>query len=227
MYYGLTYNDIIQAFNGVIESDFETNSVSGAEIIIEEIEMAFEDSLKLLHPAALEILATGYIPPHIIENLCPDEEGVYSFDLIGNAICADIRIVRPQVNSELPWCDEPCKPKIENFPVFDDYEIIDGRVILGDTYEGETLIISYHIDPFSLEFGGMKRYLRNKVACTLGHQLFSAGDDTWKLVDHYCSDARHFEEAWIKKGYRPRELNLKWLENIYGYGIYSVRVRRV
>ena len=223
MFYGLDHDDIIQSFNSTQGSDWATNGISGAEIITNELELAFDESLQYLHPAIVAMIE-GWIAPHLFADVCPNEDGEYIITLLGEPECIQIRIL-DEFNGAL--CHNPCETFFNDFAIFEDYEVVGNEVILGESYDPDTtLIVSYHSD--DLNIPSLARYLRNKVCCTVGHQLFSAGSDVWALVDHYCSEASKFEDRYDKKGFIPPEFKkLKWLNYPFSVGFFSVRVNRV
>ena len=55
--FGCTVNDIVQAFNGAILSDFTTNGVSGSTIIANEMELAESLIVEKLSEKVLQLLS--------------------------------------------------------------------------------------------------------------------------------------------------------------------------
>lgn len=228
MDFGVTTTDILQLFNGALESDFETASLSGSEVIMREIELASEEALNYLDATVLDMLQNG-LYPHIVTVT----NGI--IELLTETGEIDLRIWNPYGgNCGINYSDEfntisrpKCNVDFSLLTEFTDY-IIDGNIItLGPDYDGEELVITYEIEDLPLPSVG--RYVRNKAACLLSHILYTAGNDTWALTDELCKQATAWETKYETKKFIPPELrNLNWINGSpFSMGIYSIKSRRV
>lgn len=240
-YFGITSNDIVRAFHGTIVSDFETDGESGAEIINRELELAYEEALELIDPTALGMINNG-IAPHVVST-CIDASGNRVIDLFGipEECSIDVRVWEDRQRdyyNDYPLQDrltgtlgcEPCGFRIEQYEAFTDWTIEGSQLVLGPSYEdNQKLIISYRLEnPEDFNLPSIGRYIRNRVACIIGHNLYTAGQDSWALVEQFCKEADKFESKYENKKLVPSELKrLKWMEYPFNTGWGTIKLRRV
>lgn len=241
-YFGITANDIVRAFHGTEITDFATDGETGQQIITRELELAFNESLDLLDVNVLNQLQNGF--NGYIVQACEDASGNFIIPLLGIPEECSLD-VREWEDRNLDWfhdsisqttqpgllgCNK-CKVDLKSYPQFTDWILDGSNLILGSSYEAnQKLIISYRLESGETpSIPSLGRFIRNKVACILGHNLYTASENTWSLVEQYCKEASKFEEKYsgIHK-YIPSELKrLKWLEYPYSTGWGTIVSRRV
>lgn len=223
MSFGVEINDIMGLFNGALLEDFATGDISGSEVILREIEFASEEAQNYLDATAISFLKNG-LEPHIIEPISGSEG--YFIELIGIPDRIEIRDGSNLERGSGFDCNNRCELNYEVFDIFVDYTIDGNTVLLGDDYDGQSLIISYSSP--DLKLPSVARYVRNKAACLLSHILYTAGSDTWALTDELCNQASNWEKKHEKNKLIPPELRgLRYLQGSpFNIGIFSVRVRR-
>lgn len=225
--FGVTINDILSLFNGAQISDWATGGLTGQSVIEREIELVEEEAMDLVDAAARQQFESG-IQPHYFDSICPDASGQNIITLLGDPECLEVRLLRRFGNNTF-GCDQVCNDlTISDFEEFTDYTLSGNQIILGASWDGTPIVVSYRSDEFQIP--SLARYVRNKVGCVLGRILYSTSGDEWKLVDYLCEDASKFEEKFsgIKK-FVPSELrNLKYVNGSpFSIGIFSIRTRRV
>lgn len=235
MYYGLTIENIVSAFNGATVSDFATNNQSGEEIILEEIKMAFDESKNLLEVNIANMIESE-VPAFIISTTCEDASGNFTYQLPG--IPGDSCIVLKDFSQTLIVdgtiyygnCSTRCGDvNISSFPDFQDYTISEsGLITFGPSYNGENILVT-GLRGEGLFIPEMKRYLRNSVACIVGRQLYSTSGDEWTLIsDGYCKSSHDFQKKYEHKKFAPSAIkSLRWLNSPFSFGIFSVKIRRI
>ena len=222
----LSYTDVIEAFNGAVESDFATNSKTGRQIIEREIQLAQQDLYSVVDPNVLNILKDG-LPYHLFTVNTGD-----TIELLGNPVDLDIRLYESGPNyikndSEVifGYNKAKCNFDYKDYTQFTDYTVVDNVVTIG-TVETDTIIaVSYKSLDFSIP--SLENKIKNKVCCMMGYQLFSAGDQTWALVDRYCELDKEFTASSSGKKFVPSELKLNYIESPFSYGMFGIKSRRV
>lgn len=222
--FGLTFNDIIEAFNGSVESDFATNSKCGQQIIENEIELKEGELISSLSKSAMSYL--NELPSH--EVTLQDFSGSpgFYFDFVPNqdrSIYAKIVSKCANLPSE---CVSNCVDGEAITVAYDSvalkwYATFDSATVSSD----QRIFVSYSVDQTALELPSLKSVLRDLVACSLGYQLFSAGNDSWGLVTHYCESAQKWMEK-LEGGWIPPEFNSLRLEEYVG-GFRAIRYNRL
>ena len=228
MKFGVEINDILGLFNGALESDFETASLSGDQVILREIQLASEDVLSYLDATVLDMLQNG-LYPHLVSVT----DG--TIELLTETGEIDLRVWNPYGgNCGINYSDQynslnpaRCNVDFNLLTEFTDYTIDGTTVTLGPSYTDQELVITYRVEDLPLP--SLSRYIRNKAACLLSHVLYTAGNDTWALTDELCKQATAWETKYETKKFIPPELrNLKWINGSpFSMGIYSIKSRRV
>jgi hypothetical protein len=230
--FGLTYEDIVNAFRGSIATDF-----GGQQIIENEIELAEAELIANMSPKALQMLQrVEYMEvPQISGNLYTSippilqDLYVYEVDRYNPALNNAVSNPLPGVCDEQNGCPN-IKRELDSSYLFTDYSISGSNITFGNSFDQDThtYYVSYTIDNSTLDLPSVKGILRDRVACILGMQLYSRGDDTWKLVDLYCTRADKMmdkiDEHWLPSEYRKN----KYLNNPFTIkgGIQTIRIGR-
>lgn len=188
--FGLTYQDILQAFSNSIESDFATADQCGQKIINDEIDLQEGELLSNLSEASLGYL--NELPVHEVTTVTLSGQSAFVFDFIPD-FDKDIRVqVVAKCNDSLILfeCFDGCLTGETISYWFDEttgkyYGILDTKIVNND----EKILISYSVDKSVLVLPSLKLLLRDMVACSLGSVLYSDGDSTWAAVTRYCAMA--------------------------------------
>lgn len=231
-YFGLKYQDVVNAFRGAVANDFGGQAIIEAEMELVEAEIVAQLSRKALsmmsnveYQELPQISGMSYtMNPPYLQDLYVYEVGRYN-PALNNT-----------VDNPLPGiCCNPVdcsniKKELDSTYLFTDYTVSDSTITFGNTFDQDTntYYISYTADVSALDFPSLKSILRDRVACTLGMQLYSRGDDTWSLVGRYCERGDKMLEA-IDEHWLPAEFRKnKYLNNPFTIkgGISSIRFSR-
>ena len=238
-YFGITFLDLVRAFHGTTVDDFESDGQTGQQIIERELELAADEVIDMMDNSVISLI-DGNIAPYIVST-CADPSGNSYIELLGIPDDCSIQVRLFQEfdrnsydvyqQDTLGSCKKFCgKLDIDDFEEFNDWTIDGNRLVLGSSYEdNQKILISYKLqDGVTPKIPSIGRYIRNKVACQIGHNLYSAGGDTWALVENFCKEAARFEDKYETKKLIPAELRkIKWLNTPFSIGIFSLPIRRV
>lgn len=207
MTFGVTVQDILEAYPGTIEADFAAGGKCGSIVIGKEIELQYGRLLASL-PAYLRgllrrlrgiVVSVGpdgrFEPP--IEPESPAKIEVFNIAGLGYSRC------------DIGLCEEPrwsALPTLE-YDTFIDPEDDETRIyqLVGNPPFPGQIALSYKISP-DAEILSLKEVLRSMVACSLGRRLYATLEEQeWNLVTHYCNTSQAFLES-IGKRWLPLEL---------------------
>ena len=230
-YFGLTTNDIVESFNGALVTDFASNSKSGAEIIANELELAEGELIGLLTP---KVIRKFYNTEGVMVNISGSGIIVLPTELPYDSSKADLEVYyqpKKNINSN---CNElfytnalVCGTNSCNNCGYPDMlkAELSGMQILNYSSNYEYYAV-YSVNSAFIEIRSLQDYIRNRVCCILGNNLYANADNVWKLVDTYCKRAEAFVEK-IDSHYVPGELKkMKWVNPLVTGSISSIRVNR-
>jgi hypothetical protein len=216
-YFGCEYTDIVNAFKGAVANDF-----GGQSIIEAEMELAEAELIGQMSPKALQMLQTveyQEVPqiasisgsmqytlnPALLQDLYVYEVDRYN-PALNNAISSPI----PGICSEQSGCSN-IKKQLDSSYLFTDYTVTGSTITFGSSFDQDThtYYVSYTADTSTLDLPSLKGMIRDRVACVLGMQLYSRQDDTWSLVDLYCTRADKWmamiDEHWLPSEYKKNK----------------------
>lgn len=229
MYYGLTYEDIVNSFSQCISGDFAVGSVDGQTII--EKEMEFQDQ-KLRATLSEEVL-------RLMDRVSGEVVMVTAANKFSPTLYADSTTLRGYI---VPKSYSPC-PGVsiedtttcwqslqEQISITAANITADGDNVytLVDTFDSKTskLVVYYDVDQTELVVNSLKSTLRDMVCYSLGSRLFPVGSsDVWSIVQYYGEEAKKWLEMYEKGAY-PAEFKKMSLVNKSIRGIGSLRLVR-
>lgn len=229
-WFGCTITDITNAFKGAVSADF-----GGDAVIQAEMDMAEAELLMVISPKVIQMFdQIEYMElPQV-----PGISGSYSYTAVP-PILQDLYVYQvprynPALNNSvtmslgLSCSTSNCsnfKKELDSSYLFNDYTLVGSTITFGASFNQDTntYYLSYAVDKNSLILNSLKGLIRDRVACVLGMQLYSKGDDTWSLVDLYCSRA----ERLLGEEIFPAEFKkFKWLNSPFKSGITSIKLGR-
>jgi len=220
-WFGLKYTDVVSAFKGAVADDFGGQLIIEAEMDLAEAEFISFMSQKALH--MLQVVEYQEVPqiasisgsmqyvafPPILQDLY-----IYVVDRYNPALNNTISTPFMGTCNQSNGCTN-VKKELDSSYLFTDYTLSGSTITFGPSFDQDrhTYYISYTIDTSTLDIPSIKGILRDRVACVMGMQLYSRGDDTWKLVDLYCSRSDKLmglvDQHWLPSEYKKN----KYLNN--------------
>lgn len=232
--FGVTTTDIVNAFKGSLESDF-----GGTAVILSEMQMAESEISAKLSTKALQLMArvdymeipavsgNSFLAPFPVKN----DFHIWYLPRFNPAQTNTFLTVGMDLPcSSFGWnknCTSEVK-ELDSTVLFTDYTISGDTVTFGSSFDQSQYVYyaSWNIDQGRLALPSLGILLRNRVACVLGHQLYSRGEDSWKLVDIYCSRGDAGLEA-IDSYFIPSEFKAyKYLNPIVKTGLSTIKTLR-
>ena len=211
--YGLTWQNMVEAFNGAIENDFKAGDLCGSKVITNEIEMKEGELISYLGEATLSYFEV--LPPHEVTTESVSGSSAFTFDFIPDfdkPIKVSVTSMCPDEIALQECFNERCSTGEVVTYLYDEVTKKWQGILNREILSNENIFISYSVDLDELELSSLKAILRDLVACTLGNNLQTEGDAVWGLVTHYCERGDKGLER-LEKGYIPAEFKrLKYLE---------------
>lgn len=204
-YFGVTVDDIVEYYHGAEVTDFATNGISGSEVIINELEYAEETVLEALPQGFANTLFNGIPYVQIIDGQSVSPSG---------ATFSNLKVMDNNDPLGLPsqtslGCGGVICPGNTNI-LSDSTETVSvsGGVIDITNYDPNKLYYATMTFDSTVSFSGLKKLIRDIVACRLGSQLYSrGGEDEWVSVKRACEDSKEMLERLRSDPYwMPYEL---------------------
>jgi hypothetical protein len=234
-YFGCTYTDIVNAFKGAVVADFTSQAIIEAEMLLAEAEL-----VNLMSPKALAMLqAVEYMEVPQIASISGAMQYTTVTPVLQDLYVFQVPRDNPAINTyatELPGVcplTSQCsgtKKVLGATYLFTDYTLVGSTITFGTSFDQDrnTYYVSYTADTSTISLPSVKGIIRDRVACVMGMQLYSKVDDTWALVDLYCTRADKWMEM-VNQHWLPSEFKkYKWLNNpvtISG-GISTIKLGR-
>lgn len=225
-WFGLEYTDIVNAFRGAVAGDFGGQTVIEAEMDLAEaevVQMMSQQANAMLQSVEYmeipQITGTAWTTPF------PVLQDFYIF-VVDRYNPAIGNYISPIPGICLEGTCQNFKKELDSTYLFTDYTITGSNLTFGTTFDQDsyTYYTSYTINTADLVLPSVKGMIRDRVACVLGMQLYSKGDDTWKLVELYCdrSKIKMIDDKWLPAEFRK----YKWLNSPFRGGITSIPISR-
>lgn len=186
-YFGCTTQDVVNYYHGTEINDYATNSISGSDVILSELDYSEQQVLEALPQGFSSILQNGipYVYVFDAQNLALS--GVLLSDLKST-----FKVDGTGGSSLNPFCggNGQCQGNLDN--LFDDTATVSVSggivsIVPVDSTKDYYAKMTFTED---VVFGSLKRLVRDLTACRLGSQLFSrGGEDEWKSVTRACEES--------------------------------------
>jgi hypothetical protein len=184
MSFGLTVVDVISAFPGAEDINFATADLSGAEVIINEIELQKNKILTSLPAWVANLL--DYVHFEIIK---VDSNGDFELSLPTNGVVSAWSMSNmysfrgTSYGCSKNVCFDGSTLTSANTVDITMTDETNGNIA---NYTYDELIVSYPVDP-DAEIGSLKSILRNCVVASLGHSLYPTENstDVWSHVKYH------------------------------------------
>lgn len=191
-YFGCTVNDIVSFYHGTTLNDFSTNGISGSDIITTELEYAEETVLNSLPKNFSQVLFNGIPYVEIYDGQTIAISGVALSDL------KEMGSDDPFLNGDtsLNICEDGgCPGDISVLSNSLATVSISGTTVSISGYDSNRDYYARLTFTDEVSFSGLKKLVRDLVACRLGSQLFSrGGEDEWIAVRRACEDSQKMLE---------------------------------
>jgi hypothetical protein len=228
-YFGCTVENIVNYYHGAEVTDFSTNSISGSEVIISELDYSEQKVLEAISVGFANALQNGipYVYVYDGQDLgitgltASDLHSIFKADETGQGLVLN------------PFCGTTCQGALSN--LFDDAATISisGSIVSITPYDSTKDYYAKINFTENASFGSLKRLVRDLTACRFGSQLYSRGsEDEWVSVKRACEESSEMLKA-IKDDTYWMPYELKKLKYYPGTspiksknGISSLRVTR-
>lgn len=203
-YWGLTFEEVIAAYTGTVEDDFDPVNLNGQAVIEAEMARQAAKMKSLMHPKLrdalteslyeiVEIDASGNYQTALATLLVPDLAYLPSSGYLNDEPpkyvgCHAPSILYDQVSTEQVPGD------FKSFTVTDHQTAYQYGVVRYQVYEDQLAVPS------------LAAMLLDFVACSLGRRLYPSGSEEWRQVTYYCEQAKFWMELLQKKTFLPVEL---------------------
>ena len=221
-YFGLSYLDIVNSFNGAISTDFATNGYTAQQIIEREMDFAESKIIGKLDAAVIDILS--FAESLRVDPVALNGSQVWTSPLpILDDFVMYVDSGFYQTYDSIGCSNAECDREVTDLTLFTDYTRVGNVVTFGSTYDSDNkYYASFSVDADAISIPSLSTHLSDIVCCSVGHQLYSRQGDTWKLVDQFCKWAEN-EPMKI-----PAELRkLSWFKYPFQKPWASIKTRRV
>lgn len=236
--FGLTYNDIINAFPGTVENDFDTNNNCGSRVIQKEMQLRESELLSTLNSSALNLMneldwfavdvttvsgASQFVFPFVPDTQQDVQGYIYSKPcssrnelIVSGTNCPDNRCgdfnICPSSTSLVPI----------TITIDDDGDYIGTIDDIIDS--DQELLIKYIPDKSLIDLPSLAAILKDMVVCSMGTGLYSAGSDTWDHVDKACERSTAQLAIINNNSWIPGEIKmLEFINPVIPSGIRSIK----
>jgi hypothetical protein len=230
-YFGITYQTIVDAFKGSVVADFGSSTVINSELDLAESEVVAKLGTKALQLMQrvdyMEIPAISgnvWLAPFAVKN----DFHVWRLPRYNPAQAGTLTILDTGLNC---WSGGDCpstEKELDSSVLFTDFTQDAETITFGSSFDQSRYVYyaSWNLDQTRLVLPSLAIIIRNRAACILGHQLYSRGEDSWKLVDIYCSRGQDGLDA-LDSAFIPSEFKrYGYFNSMVSSGIKTIKTYR-
>jgi hypothetical protein len=203
--FGCLPADIVNYYHGTEITDYATNSISGSDVILSELDYSEQKILEAIPQGFSSVLQNGIPYVYVFNGQNLGITGIVLSDLHSTT-----KVDGTGGGSLNPFCggNGQCQGNLEN--LYDDTSTVSvsgGLVSIVPSDLGKDYYARMTFTEDTV-FGSLKRLVRDLTACRLGSQLFSrGGEDEWVSVKRACEESSEMIKA-IKEdpNWMPYEL---------------------
>jgi len=209
--FGLTTDDIKNAYIGTDFSDFDGGDDFGEARITREMELSLNKITSRLGARTIRLLSfLPYVQAQTRTDGA-DTKWDFPFNPLLTSTNNKAYIMSKNHDDDCPTVTIP-----------DSYAVSFTVGLSGSTYVGSTaatfdpenqfIYFSFDVDQTTLNVPSLSSLLRDTVCCKLGFSLYAQGENQWSAVTNFCEESKEgldlLTDTWV-----PPELKaLKWLK---------------
>lgn len=190
-YFGCTVDNIVNYYHGSEVTDFSTNSISGSDVILSELDYSTQKVLEAISISFANVLQNGIPYVYVYHGQDLGITGLTLSDLHSTSKTDETGNI---LNS---FCGNNQCASLSN--LFDDTTAtisISGSIVSITPYDATKEYYAKVTLSDNSSFGSLKRLVRDLTACRLGSQLYSRGsEDEWVSVKRACEESSEMLKA--------------------------------